>query len=71
MRFSADAVFLPTSERVSILLAGESEVEGTIQAFSDSGAKSQAFAVVDVVRTETVVVPVEKLELIAGPSAKP
>jgi hypothetical protein len=38
-------------------------MEGVIVDFSDSGNARRAFAVVEVVRTETVVVPVDKLLL--------
>ncbi|HXM09978.1 MAG TPA: hypothetical protein VN946_08545 [Terriglobales bacterium] len=34
--------------------------------FSDSGPKADYFAVVDVIRRRTVVVPVEKLEVVRG-----
>lgn len=67
VRFSASDVFLPSQE---ILLApppAEAELEGTVVDFSDSGARARVFAVVDVVRKQTVVVPVEKLEIIVPP----
>lgn len=41
---------------------GEKELEGTIVDFSDSGQKERFFAIVDVVRKQSVVVAVEKLE---------
>ncbi len=40
------------------------EVEGVVTDFSDSGNRRQAFAVVEVVKKRTVVVPVEALSLI-------
>jgi hypothetical protein len=43
-------------------LAPGTEVDGMIVSFSDSGSKPQAFAVVEVVRKQTLIVPVEKLE---------
>ena len=66
MRFLVGDIFLPTAERTSIEATGETEVEGTIHDFSDSGSKARFFALVDVVRKETVVVPVEKLRVVAG-----
>lgn len=42
----------------------ETELEGTIVDFSDSGHKTRYFAVIDVVRTQALVVPVERLEVI-------
>lgn len=40
----------------------EPELEGTITNFSDSGSQTRVFAVVDVVRKESLVVPVDKLK---------
>ena len=42
----------------------ETELEGTIVDFSDSGLKSRFFAVIEVVRTQSLIVPVDKLEVI-------
>jgi hypothetical protein len=67
VRFLVGDIFLPTPERISIVTLGEMEVEGTIHNFSDSGSQSRVFAVVDVVRREAVVVPVDKLQVIASP----
>ena len=47
----------------------DSEVEGTIVEFSDSGQKTRFFAVIDLVRRQTVVVPVERLQ--AVPQLRP
>jgi hypothetical protein len=41
--------------------AAEDELEGTIVDFSDSGQRARVFAVIDVIRKQIVVVPVEKL----------
>jgi hypothetical protein len=46
----------------------DTEIEGTIVDFSDSGLKLRAFAVVEVVNGRTMVVPVEKLTLITPAS---
>src|SRR4051794_21081756 len=59
VRFSATSIFLP--EAAVAVLPPSSEIEGVIVEFSDSGAAPRAFAVVEIVRTETVVVPVDKL----------
>jgi hypothetical protein len=45
-------------------LSLDSEVEGTILDFSDSGTVARVFVIVDVVRRQTVVVPIDKLERI-------
>ena len=63
VKFSIENVFLPDPEETLKALSLSSEVEGTIVGFSDSGTQSRAFAVVDVVRRQTVVVPVDKVRL--------
>jgi hypothetical protein len=45
------------------MLPLDSEAEGTIVDFSDSGLAPRAFALVEMVYTQTVVVPVSKLWL--------
>ena len=66
VRFLRASVFLPDPQPSDPLNAGaadESEIEGTILAFSDSGQLPRFFAVVATVQLGTVVVPVEKLRL--------
>ena|ERR1035438_8650964 len=63
VRFSLASVFLPDPEEALGRLSLESEVEGVIVDFSDSGTLPAVFAVVDVVRRQTVVVPVNQLRL--------
>lgn len=62
VRFRISDVFLPSPDALCFIQTGEEELEGTIVDFSDSGQKERVFAVIDVVRTKTVVVPVEKLQ---------
>jgi hypothetical protein len=57
-------VFLPTAEELFKPLSPDSEVEGTIVDFSDSGPKPRAFAVIEVVKKHTVIVPVSGLEVV-------
>ncbi len=64
MRFHLSDVFLPTPEEVCALSASDMELEGTIVSFSDSGQKADYFAVVDVVRKQSVVVAVDKLDVL-------
>ena len=64
MRFLLSSVFLPEGEGVAAALTLPSKVEGLIVSFSDSGACANAFAVVEVIRRITVVVPADSLELI-------
>jgi hypothetical protein len=52
-------------ELVSLVPGGD-ELEGTILSFSDSGTKLNAYAVVEVVRRLSLVVPVEDLRTVAG-----
>lgn len=61
VRFLISDVFLPSPETVFAPPPAEVEVEGTVVAFSDSGHTARAFVVVDVVRKQAVVVPVEKV----------
>lgn len=68
VRFQAANVFLPSPGGVSPAVEEETELEGTIVGFSDSGAKRQFFAVLEVVRTQSMIVPVDKLELIGNSS---
>ena len=60
-------VFLPSAEEV-LALSPATELEGVVIDFSDSGSQARAFAVVDVIRRQNVVVPVEKLQVVAGNS---
>lgn len=62
--FRISDVFLPPAEELLKPLSPDSEMEGTIIDFSDSGSKPRVFAVVEVVKKNTVVVPVSELQLI-------
>jgi hypothetical protein len=62
VRFRISDVFLPSPEGLLLVPSSGEELEGTVVDFSDSGQKARFFALVDVVRRQTVVVPVEKLE---------
>lgn len=66
VRFSISDAFLPGAEELATLATSNETVEGTVIDFSDSGPKADYFAVVDVIRRRTVVVPVEKLEVVRG-----
>jgi hypothetical protein len=61
-------VFLPSAEEV-LALSPANELEGVVIDFSDSGTESRVFAVVDVIRRQNVVVPVEKLQVITANSS--
>ena len=62
VRFHVADVFLPNAEEVRALFGSEEELEGIVMNFSDSGSRSKAFAIVEVVRRQTVVIPVERLQ---------
>ena len=64
MRFRVADVFLPSSEGAPAAPFVDEFVEGTIVNFSDSGQRARVFALVAVTRTQTMVVPVDKLETI-------
>jgi hypothetical protein len=63
VKFSLGDIFLPDPQEVLESLSLDSEVEGEIIDFSDSGQVERAFAVVDVVQRRIVVVPVDRLRL--------
>lgn len=64
VRFRVADVFLPSPGGALPANEEETVLEGTIVDFSDSGLKSRFFAVVEVVRTQSLIVPVEKVEII-------
>ena len=66
VHFRISDVFLPPPEDLFNAASAEEEVEGTIIGFSDSGSKTRAFAVVDVVRSHNVVVPTANLRIISS-----
>lgn len=66
VHFRISDVFLPRPEDLIIASSAEEEVEGTIVGFSDSGSEPRAFAVVDVVQSQNVVVPTAKLRIVSS-----
>jgi len=54
-------VFLPDAGELAEPWADAPELEGTIVDFSDSGSAPRVFAVVEILRKRTLVVPVAKL----------
>jgi hypothetical protein len=64
VQFRIADVFLPGPEELVTAPAPQSECEGVVLDFSDSGATPRFFALVEVVTRRTLVVPVEKLKLI-------
>jgi hypothetical protein len=66
VRFAAVDVFLPGTGAGAA--PDSEELDGTVVEFSDSGDRKRAFALVEVVRRQLMVVPVEKLHRVAGPS---
>jgi hypothetical protein len=62
VQFRIADVFLPGPEELFTVPPAQTELEGTVAAFSDSGAIPRFFALVEVVVRRTVVVPVEKLK---------
>jgi hypothetical protein len=59
--FLLSDAFLPEAEQALAEQCREGEIEGTLLDFSDSGEVERAFAVVEVIERQTMVVPVEKL----------
>jgi hypothetical protein len=63
VRFLASEVFLASQEDLIGADTSSAEMEGVIVDFSDSGTKPRAFAVVELATGQTIVVPMEKMEL--------
>ena len=61
--FAINSAFLPSPEEVASAFAIGVVVEGTLVEFSDAGQHARFFAVVEVVRQQRIVVPVEELVL--------
>jgi hypothetical protein len=66
VRFRLADVFLPNAEELRWVFNEEEVLEGTVIDFSDSGNNPDAFAVVEVIQKQTVVIAIEKLELASG-----
>jgi hypothetical protein len=67
VRFRIADIFLPTRDDLPKSLTTAQEIEGVVADFSDSGLKPRAFAVIDVIARQSVVVPIEKLEVLIRP----
>lgn len=63
VRFAVADVFLPGTGPG---FPEPPELDGTVVEFSDSGDRKRAFALVEVVKRQLMVVPVEKLQKMAG-----
>jgi hypothetical protein len=63
VRFRLSDVFLPGPEGLSNEPSDDTEMQGAIVDFSDSGPQRRAFAVVELENGENMIVPVEKLAL--------
>lgn len=61
MSFQVSEVFLASQEAWLSAPAGAKEMRGVIVDFSDSGSKLCAFAVVELIDGQAIVVPVDKL----------
>jgi hypothetical protein len=59
VRFRVSSIFLSQAPEP---FPPEADLEGTVIDFSDSGTQSSVFAVIEVVRTQTVIVPVSELQ---------
>jgi hypothetical protein len=64
VKFRAANVFLWPREEPLSALPPDVEVQGRLVGFSDSGLESRVFGLVEVVKTQTVVVRVSDLEVI-------
>lgn len=63
VRFRVSDVFLPIPEDLSHRPSTDTETEGVVVDFSDSGLEHHVFAVVELDNEQIMVVPVDKLKL--------
>ena len=63
MTFKLSSSFLPSPDELASSLSLEGELEGVVIDFSDSGTTADAFAIVEVVKKKTVVVPLDMLKI--------
>lgn len=62
MRFRASSIFLSPPPEPLQAMSSDAELEGKVIGFSDSGNQPSVFAVIEVVCTQTVVVPVSEVQ---------
>lgn len=61
--FHVADIFLPAREELSQAIATVEDLEGIVMDFSDSGPLTRFFAVINVISGESVIVPVDKLQI--------
>jgi len=66
VRFRVSDVFLPNSDEIFPAPKFDEQLEGVVISFSDSGTERAVFAVVEVVRRQTMVIPVKKAAIVVG-----
>ena len=71
VRFHVSDVFLPSPADLAVAFSGAEELEGTVIDFSDSGKTHHAFALIEVTRQQTVIIPTEKLEPVCNLETPP
>ena len=57
-------MFLWPGEEPLSALPPDAEIRGRLMAFSDSGSEARVFAVIELVKKQSVIVPVSDLEVI-------
>lgn len=67
VRFHVADIFLPIRDDLPKALISAREIEGVVTDLSDSGLRPRAFAVIHVTAPQSVVVPIEKLEVLKCP----
>jgi hypothetical protein len=63
VRFRLEDIFMPPVDELPVSLTTAGRLEGTVITFSDSGPLARVFAVIDVTVHQSVIVPIEKLQL--------
>lgn len=70
VKFRTDRVFLWLQEEQLSTLPADTQIQGTVVDFSDSGPEVRVYAVVEVLKKQNVIVPVNELEVVeTGKSA--
>lgn len=67
VRFYVTDIFLPTRDDLPNALTTTQEIEGIVADISDAGLQPRAFAVVQVMAPQNVVVPIDKLAILNEP----
>jgi hypothetical protein len=63
VKFEVRSVFFWPQDESPGALPPDAKIEGKVVGFSDSGSEPCVFAVVEIVKTQSVIVPIKELEI--------